>query len=379
MFGALNRIIGRLDAGNEERNSSSNAAGFQVLRNVNPEVPLEPWFDFVIGINGRTIDNPDPNLFATEVRNCAGSTISLGVYSAKGQKIREIFLPIPAEKPTLGLSLQWTPLSVVEDVWHILDVIPNSPADVAGLLPYGDYIIGSPEGLVRGESGLVELVEDHLDRPLRLYVYNHEYNVTRPLTITPSRSWGGEGALGCVLGFGALHRIPAPLEEPPHAPGETLFASSAPHSQPTSFDENGPLPGSDIASPVPAPLAGASPSLFIPANLSLPSKSPPPVMHTPPPAGSAPPKVRKAKTHHAPPPMVGGGLNDYFAEGEAKSREEDYAPKSKSPVPPPPKIGRPPMGGPPRGGPPKGGIQKSGTPVQGQEEDGDAGGQVEGA
>lgn len=79
---------------------------------------------------------------------------------SQGQKIRELYLPIPAEKPTLGISLQWTPLSVTEDVWHILDVIPNSPADVAGLLPYGDYVIGSPEGLVRGESGLGELVED---------------------------------------------------------------------------------------------------------------------------------------------------------------------------------------------------------------------------
>jgi hypothetical protein len=39
-------------------------------------------------------------------------------------------------------------------------VIPNSPADIAGLLPYGDYVIGSPEGLVRGESGLGELVDD---------------------------------------------------------------------------------------------------------------------------------------------------------------------------------------------------------------------------
>lgn len=38
--------------------------------------------------------------------------------------------------------------------------MPNSPADVAGLLPYSDYVIGSPEGLMRGESGLGELVED---------------------------------------------------------------------------------------------------------------------------------------------------------------------------------------------------------------------------
>jgi len=52
------------------------------------------------------------------------------------------------------------PLSSSDDVWHVLEVAPNSPADLAGLLPYGDYIIGSPEGIVRGESGLPELVED---------------------------------------------------------------------------------------------------------------------------------------------------------------------------------------------------------------------------
>jgi hypothetical protein len=56
MFGALNRFISRLDAAPEEQQSATNGAyGFQVLRNTNSEVPLEPWFDFVIGINGRTI------------------------------------------------------------------------------------------------------------------------------------------------------------------------------------------------------------------------------------------------------------------------------------------------------------------------------------
>lgn len=60
MFGALNRFIARLDAGSEEQDPAHNAAGFQVLRNTNPDVPLEPWFDFVIGINGRTIVSLSP-------------------------------------------------------------------------------------------------------------------------------------------------------------------------------------------------------------------------------------------------------------------------------------------------------------------------------
>ncbi|KAK8181826.1 GRASP55/65 PDZ-like domain-containing protein [Phyllosticta capitalensis] len=342
MFGALNRFIARLDAEPQERsNGGDNEAwGFQILRNTNDTLPLEPWFDFVIGINGRTIDNPDPTLFAKEVRNSAGSTISLGIWSAKGQRIRELYVPIPAETPTLGLSLQWTPLSSTDDVWHILDVSPNSPADVAGLLPYGDYIIGSPEGLVKGESGLGELVEDYANRPLRLFVYNHEYNVTRPVTITPSRSWGGQGLLGCVLGFGALHRLPAPLEEPPAGPGETLFdgsdhaaaAATAPHSSrasPAPLNSTNTPPPAGTLAPPPPPSSSSSTA--------------------PPPAG------RRAKPRHAHAASSrdgGGGIDEYFAEGEAKSRELDYGSGSGTPKggsrPPPPKGGPPRAGGPPK-------------------------------
>ncbi|USP73143.1 uncharacterized protein yc1106_00417 [Curvularia clavata] len=389
VFGALNRFISRLDAaplnddpGQQHQSSTNGAYGFQVLRNTNLDIPLEPWFDFVIGINGRTIrtrkrgeigkepsnfaflgscvrdgiadlacfgqDNPDPNLFVTEIRNCAGTTISLGIFSAKGQKIRELYLQIPADQPTLGIALQWSPLSISEDVWHILDVAPNSPADIAGLLPYGDYVIGSPEGLVRGESGLGELVEDFLNRPLRLYVYNHEYNVTRPVTITPTRSWGGEGALGCVLGFGALHRIPAGLDEPPPAPGETFF-SAGDASGTTSFDEKRPLTQS-----MDMPPQSSSPAaLFVPANMALPAKSPPP-------QGTVPPK-KKGRVHHVASPASGGGggLDDYFKEGEQKSLEQDYVPKKGGGVPPPPKAG-----GPPRGPPKSGSVSRTATPLQ---------------
>lgn len=56
MFGALNRLISRLDAEPQEQKSGIQGAyGFQVLRNNNLELPIEPWFDFIIGINGRTI------------------------------------------------------------------------------------------------------------------------------------------------------------------------------------------------------------------------------------------------------------------------------------------------------------------------------------
>ncbi|GAB7356994.1 hypothetical protein MBLNU459_g7826t1 [Dothideomycetes sp. NU459] len=349
MFGALNRFISRLDAdpNAQKQRSTGGAYGFQVLRNSNPELPLDPWFDFVIGINGRTIDNAEPSLFVQEVRNCAGSNISLGVYSTKGQQIREIFVPIPAENPTLGIALQWSPLCSTEDVWHILDVMPNSPADVAGLLPYSDYVIGSPEGLMRGESGLGELVEDFMDRPLRLYVYNNEYDVTRMITLTPARNWGGDGALGCVLGFGALHRVPAPLNEAMQAPGETLFETarfSNEEARPASaISQNAPFqPSSSSASPAPPPPPSAS-DFLVPANMQFSATSPP--------AGIGAPVERKpgrkSRAHHVVSPTV--AMDEYFAEGEEKSREQDNAPTPKpgSGLPPPPKAG-PGAGPPPR-------------------------------
>ena len=57
MFGALNRFISRLDSEPQDQPSSAtrDAAGFHVLKNTNQELAIEPWFDFVIGINGRTI------------------------------------------------------------------------------------------------------------------------------------------------------------------------------------------------------------------------------------------------------------------------------------------------------------------------------------
>lgn len=66
MFGALNRFIGRLDAEppQQPRNATGdNSFGFQVLRNKDPELPLEPWFDFIVGINGHLIVKSSDNIY----------------------------------------------------------------------------------------------------------------------------------------------------------------------------------------------------------------------------------------------------------------------------------------------------------------------------
>lgn len=231
-------------------------------------------------------------------------------------------VPVPSDTASLGLSLQYSPIALAANIWHVLDVAANSPADHATLLPYSDYILGSPEGALHGEAALGELVEDHIGRLLRLYVYNNEYNVTREVTIQPSRGWGGEGALGCILGYGALHRLPAPLSEPVNAPGETMFDGGVNEKSHGTF-----VPGD---SAIPPPPGG---DYLIAAQMvdSGPTGGPPRT-------GTA---KKKERHSHSPNSL----MDDYFKEEEKKSRELDNAPEPKtSGVPPPPKT----TGGPPK-------------------------------
>lgn len=177
-------------------------------------------------------------------------------------------------------------------------------------------------------------------------MYNQEYNVTREITIQPSRNWGGSGALGCVLGFGALHRIPPPLDEPPQAPGETLFDTA-----PTGSD--GPH---DVSAP-------NTPQLLVPAETPL--MVPPSSVQG---ASGGPQQARRANRphHHT---HKTADIDAFFAEGEAKSREQDHSPSPKkeggSGLAPPPKAG----GAPPKVGSPLKETSSAGEEEEEEEED----------
>lgn len=55
---------------------------------------------------------------------------------------------------------------------------------------------------MRGEGDLYDLVEDNIGEPLRLYVYNSDMDNVREIVIVPNEVWGGEGLLGCDVGYG---------------------------------------------------------------------------------------------------------------------------------------------------------------------------------
>merc|ERR1719342_686267 len=179
------------------------------------------------------------------------------------QTVREEFITpstLWGGQGLLGVSIRFCSFEGAnENGWHILDVSPNSPAELAGLRQYSDYIIGA-DSVLHESEGLFSLIEAHEGRPLKLYVYNTETDHCREVSITPNGAWGGEGSLGCGIGYGYLHRIPIGDEEYPAPTGDQASAV------------NVPVPS---AAPVATPLVTAAPTVIMPSvNVPVPSAAP---------------------------------------------------------------------------------------------------------
>ncbi|XP_009071460.1 PREDICTED: Golgi reassembly-stacking protein 1, partial [Acanthisitta chloris] len=171
---------------------------------------LEPFFDFIISI-GHTRLNKENNMLKDLLKANAEKAVKLEVYNIKTMKIREVEV-IPSNmwggQGLLGASVRFCSFQGAnEHVWHVLDVEPASPAALAGLQPYTDYVVGSDQILQESED-FFSLIESHEGKPLKLMVYNTEADSIREVVVTPNGAWGGEGSLGCGIGYGYLHRIP---------------------------------------------------------------------------------------------------------------------------------------------------------------------------
>ncbi|KAG5654250.1 hypothetical protein H0H81_005493 [Sphagnurus paluster] len=251
--------------GASQSQSSSNqlpSRALHVLR-VTPASPasrtnIEPFFDFVVGFEGNELSQEnviDASQLEKIVERHEGRVLNMLVWNSKSQKTRVVpirpsrawsqtdndlaqqsngYTPQPS---LLGLSMRMCePEHAAENVWHVLDVLEGSPAESAGLVPMGDWILGWSGGVLGAENDFYDLVEatshsESTSIPMTLskfwyfqsYVYCLTWSVMfsalREVVLIPNRHWGGEGLLGCVFGFGLLHRIPPQPED--RLPGAT--------------------------------------------------------------------------------------------------------------------------------------------------------------
>ncbi|OXU17945.1 hypothetical protein TSAR_014069 [Trichomalopsis sarcophagae] len=188
--------------------------GYHVLRvqdgSPGQKAGLEAFFDFIVSIGNTRLDQ-DNDTLKELLKAGVDKELLITVYSSKTQSVRQTTI-MPSMtwggQGLLGVSIRFCSFEGAnENVWHVLEVHPSSPAELAGLRPFTDYIIGADSVLHESED-LFTLIEAHESRPLKLYVYNIDDDSCREVTITPNNTWGGEGSLGCGIGYGYLHRIP---------------------------------------------------------------------------------------------------------------------------------------------------------------------------
>ncbi|KAJ6508956.1 GRASP55/65 PDZ-like domain-containing protein [Mycena sanguinolenta] len=262
-----------MGAGQSTQFATPPSRALHVLR-VTPDSPaskttIEPLFDFVVGFEGDSLasqNNIDAVVLERIVEGHEGRNLNLLVWNTKSQETRVVSI-VPsrawsqpstgsaqdaaAQPSLLGLSMRMCePELAMDNVWHVLDVLEGSPAESAGLVPYGDYITGWSGGVLSAENDFYELVEAHVDKPLRVYVYSHDFDALREVVLVPNRHWGGEGLLGCVFGYGLLHRIPPQPAERSGTPPEL-------HDVMVEYEEQELFVPADIPTPqnVPSQLA----------------------------------------------------------------------------------------------------------------------------
>lgn len=331
--------------------------------------------------------------FARSVASGIGSII-FDVWSSKGGILRQVSVPLEkfesdVEKDAagaqklykdvfkpVGLVVQSNDLRTSTYVWRILNTHKDSPAFQAQMIPYSDYVIGCDSSFPSDENGkgllaeggealfsktilayykhhLAILREDNI--PITLYVYNHDYDVLRPVTVNLTKSWcsgQNRGILGCDVGYGLLHRIPEVVGKFDGAADlldDTLFENK----ESFAYDLQPKVePASDISAPtqlvisaVPSPQipVTSTPAVFTPVSaIGTPALSVPPIpspgstinqLVAPPPAKSA-----KKKRHYAP---IANGLADFMNDELSKSKAKDVlnpvgANQQAATAPPPP-------------------------------------------
>ncbi|CAH0406504.1 unnamed protein product [Chilo suppressalis] len=217
--------------------------GYHILRvqdgSPGQKANLEAFFDFIVAIENTRLDQ-DNDTLKELLKTNVEKTIKMLIYSSKTQSVREVMVTPSANwggQGLLGVSIRFCSFEgATENVWHVLEVHPSSPAELAGLRPFSDYIIGA-DSVMHESEDFFTLIEAHEGRSLKLYVYNVNDDTCREVNITPNHKWGGEGSLGCGVGYGYLHRIPI---RSAHTSSQKTYTDSTPlmSAQMPNFEQN---------------------------------------------------------------------------------------------------------------------------------------------
>ncbi|KAI9179625.1 hypothetical protein H9P43_004953 [Blastocladiella emersonii ATCC 22665] len=251
--------------------------GYHVLkvRDASPayDAGLLSYFHFIVAVNGQSLarilacDN-EPALFPNTIKASVDRPVTLTIFSGKTNDYADITLTprwwADERDGLLGCSIRYCDYAgALMHVWHIVEVLPNSPASLAGLNIDSDYIVGTPELVLREQQELYALLASRAaeNKPVRLFVYSTVHRAVRDVVLHPRRDWGGEGLIGAELGYGALHKIPVDEDSQYEDTDDELRNDPlAPATVPPPALAPAPAAAA-AASPVPVPPQDAEPLL----------------------------------------------------------------------------------------------------------------------
>jgi len=109
----------------------------------------------------------------------------------------------------LGVKIRFDSyMNAEESLCRVLAVATNSPAELAGLRPETDFLLGTATQVFSNTQVLAEALEAHVEDPVEFYVYDSTADTVRVAVVMPSDDWGGDGLLGADAAHGYLHRLP---------------------------------------------------------------------------------------------------------------------------------------------------------------------------
>ena len=202
--------------GNGSSQDDLDKVGYRVLgvqaSSPSAKVGLVSFFDFIVAANDvelRTLDTT----FIDMIKEHEDKELHLKVYNCKNNSLRDVVLTPSKKWPgegMLGVTIRFdTFCDADEHLCHVLEVEPDSPADLAGLQAGTDYLLGTTEKVFKDTDILFEELKESVDRPVEFYVYNSETDNVRVVVIMPNADWGGVGILGANVAHGLLHGLPS--------------------------------------------------------------------------------------------------------------------------------------------------------------------------
>ena len=202
------------------------------------EAGLKSYLDFIIAANGLKL-SPN-NTFQTIISKSKDCRVFLRVFNVMTQAMRDVVV-VPREgwggDGLMGATIRWEDC-IEGNLLRIMNVIPGSKAEAAGLVALKEYVMGTQEETVTSIDRLAMLMRK--SDSIVIFVYNSEEQNVRKICLETSGQTVGleleEGMFHTLLGSSTdLKDSPAAVDSTdfPQETQQEVLDSSKPQENPS--------------------------------------------------------------------------------------------------------------------------------------------------